>query len=153
MPCYKACYYRCGSLWGNMVHRCGSPQVRTDQVDAAVWQWVSSMLGDPEALEEGLHETVEGKEAASAPLRARLQINDDLLSENRALTPLMLEGARQFAARIRAKLERAGTFEQRRSLLEELDRGAVLSVEDGMKIARASFMSWHADLPIVCRAS
>ncbi len=55
---------------------------RVEDVDGASWEWVKSILLDPEALRAGLQAEQEEREAITKPLRDRLNVVDGLLQEN-----------------------------------------------------------------------
>ena len=48
-------YYKCTARLGGLVGKtCKLPGFRADHVDRVVWDWVRSLVTDPEALAEGL---------------------------------------------------------------------------------------------------
>jgi hypothetical protein len=48
---------------------CIAPSFRAEQVDAAGWEWVKSLLTDPEAMALGLSEVHREREQDSEPIR------------------------------------------------------------------------------------
>jgi site-specific DNA recombinase len=90
-------YYRCTASDGVKANiKCNLPQFRLDQVDAAVWNWVTELLISPHLLEQGLASQKEKQEVDFAQTLERLTIIDDLLEENRKqlnrILDLYLEG-------------------------------------------------------------
>jgi hypothetical protein len=73
---------------------------RADHVDAAVWEWVRSLLMEPKVLEAGLRAEQAAREESLKPLRNRLAVVDDLLADNRRQLERALD------------LYLSGTFEQ-----------------------------------------
>jgi site-specific DNA recombinase len=85
-------YYRCSNAEGrHVIRNCHIPYFRSPQVDAAVWEWVKSWLSNPEALREGLEEQRAEQERANKPLHDRLDVVDDLLSDNRRRLEKLLD--------------------------------------------------------------
>lgn len=64
---------------------------RAEKVDAVVWQWVKSLLTDPTKLKQGLNEYQERKEEELAPLKERLNVIEDLLTNNRTQLNRLLD--------------------------------------------------------------
>jgi hypothetical protein len=67
------------------------PNFRADQVDMVVWRWTKSILADPEALAQGLWEIHRERERESSPVRERLNVVDDLLTDNRTQLERLLD--------------------------------------------------------------
>lgn len=90
---------------------CNSPGFRSDQVDSTVWEWLVWFLSDPKALETGLWAHRQEVESANKPLRERLDVVEDLLTNNRAqlerLLDLYLAGdfSREILTERKARLE------------------------------------------------
>ncbi len=78
-------YYRCPArdTGGDYAHKCDSPYFRADHVDAAVWGWVCEFITNPAALERGLRESQQERNRENEPIRRRLAVVDDLLTDNR----------------------------------------------------------------------
>ena len=90
-------YYRCVANDGTIANiKCGLPQFRLEQVDAAVWQWVTEFLTNPELLEEGMADYQAENEVKNERLIERIGIIDELLADNYAqlnrILDLYLEG-------------------------------------------------------------
>jgi hypothetical protein len=92
-------YYRCPGSRGRRVKPCSAPSFRVDGedgVDALVWDWVKDLLTDPTALREGLEDQRNKQNEENQPLRDRLDLVQDLLSENEErmerLVELYLDG-------------------------------------------------------------
>jgi hypothetical protein len=51
---------------------CKAPNLPVDRADAAVWEWIKSLILDPDRLEKGLKEYQESKAAEAQPLREEL---------------------------------------------------------------------------------
>lgn len=92
-------YYFCPASVSNMdyIRSCTAPMYRSEEVDAVVWQWVKSILADPEKLRIGLEQHRADQEKEHAPIRQRLTVIDELLAEYRRqynrLLDLYLTGA------------------------------------------------------------
>lgn len=84
-------YYRC---WGNH-HAAVKCTMHTNfpqgQMDEAVWNWVKSFLTDPEALLDGLSSYRKEQETAKKPLRDRLSILCDLISDRQQQMERLLD--------------------------------------------------------------
>lgn len=78
-------YYYCPSTRddGFCVHVCDVPYFHADIVDAAIWEWLKSLLLEPKQLEDGLLEYKEKKDKENEPLCIRLNTIADLLKEKR----------------------------------------------------------------------
>jgi site-specific DNA recombinase len=75
-------YYRCLAVHKDDVsHHCKMPSFRVDAVDPVVWDWIASLLTDPQILEEGLNSRLTINENESAPIRERLAIAEDMLKD------------------------------------------------------------------------
>ena len=87
-------YCRCpvGSNRGNGYARtCDMPSFDAERVDSAVWDWVESLLSDPVALTRGLIQHQQERDQANEPLRQRLQVVDDLLTDNKKQLDRLLD--------------------------------------------------------------
>lgn len=84
-------YYKCAGSNSDLVHKCKLPMFRAEKVDAVVWQWVKSLLTDPTKLKQGLNEYQERKEEELAPLKERLNVIEDLLTNNRTQLNRLLD--------------------------------------------------------------
>ena len=76
-------YYSCPGKKKDYARTCDSPSFRADRVDATVWQWIKSFLVDPETLRRGLRGIQTEQERENAPIRERLAVVDDLLTQRR----------------------------------------------------------------------
>ena len=63
----------------------------SQRVDEAVWEWVKSFLTDPESLAEGLELYRAKCEQESEPIRARLDVVESLIDENRGQLEKLLD--------------------------------------------------------------
>jgi len=86
---YYGCAARSHKLM--MARKCDMPMFRSDQVDMVVWRWVKSILADPEALAQGLWEIHQERERENSPVRERLKVVDDLLTDNRTQLKRLLD--------------------------------------------------------------
>jgi hypothetical protein len=79
------------------IHTCSAPRFQVKYVDPVVWNWVRSLLVDPEALSAGLEAQSEAREKERQPLREQLDRIERLLSEHRSqqerLLDIYLDGA------------------------------------------------------------
>jgi site-specific DNA recombinase len=163
-------YYNCCSENGCTAQgRCGQPGFRVDQVDPVVWAWVSEKMSDSDELRRELENHQAEQEAANAPLRERLAVVNDLLTENRGqlerLLDLYLSGEfpREMLIERRSRLETtiAALEKERRALtvqleertltneevqnLEEFARGvanALSLIDDGDFDAKREMIEW-----------
>jgi len=90
-------YYRCWANDGTKVNvKCNLSQFRLERVDAAVWQWVTEFLTNPELLKEGMAVYQAEQEVRNEGVIERLAIIDDLLADHKAqlnrILDLYLEG-------------------------------------------------------------
>ncbi len=131
-------YYRCPARSNPLKYarKCSSPGFRSDRVDAVMWEWMVSFLTDPIALETGLWAHHQELEAQNKPIRVRLAVIDDLLSNNREqlerLLDLYLAGDfnREVLTDRKARLEETITaLEKERDELTAYLGARVLSVE------------------------
>jgi len=70
---------------------CSLPSFRAELVDAAVWDWLSAVLMDPERLKEGLEEYQREQNNLNAPLYSRLEAIESLLHENQSQLDRLLD--------------------------------------------------------------
>jgi len=63
-------------------YQCQMPYFRADQLEPAVWGWVSDILLDPEHLAEGLRAQQAEAERASQALRDRLTLVEESIAEH-----------------------------------------------------------------------
>ncbi len=61
------------------------------EVDAIAWGWLRSILLDPEQLADGLTDYRERQEAEHKPIRARLEIVEELIAEQRKQLERLLD--------------------------------------------------------------
>ena len=90
----KYVYYHCPAL--NYPehypgHTCTGMRFRVDQVDEVIWDWIKSLLTEPQKLMEGLAARREKQDEENAPIRERLRVVDDLLAENRRQQERLLD--------------------------------------------------------------
>jgi len=91
-PSHGRLFYRCSRKRGEVLgERCNAPSFSAKHVDNAVWNYVRSLLLDPVSLIEGLKAQQVEREKANTPLRDRLAIVDDLLTDHRAKLARLLD--------------------------------------------------------------
>ncbi len=77
-------YYVCGASDAiHYSHRCDAKAFRAEGVDAVVWAWIKEHLGNPDLLYQSLANVQAEVETSTAPIRERIGVMDDLLSEHR----------------------------------------------------------------------
>ncbi len=85
-------YYRCMANDGTKVNiKCNLPQFKLERVDAAVWQWVTEFLTNPELLEEGMAVYQAEQEIRNEGVIERLTIIDELLTDHKAQLTRILD--------------------------------------------------------------
>lgn len=85
-------YYGCyGKGNREMLSNCTLPYFRADKVDAITWQWIKSLLTNPENLEQGLQDYQSQKTIENKPLTDRLAIIENLLADNKAQLTRLLD--------------------------------------------------------------
>jgi hypothetical protein len=72
-------------------HICNAPRFQVKYVDPIVWDWVRSLLVDPEALSPGLEAQSSAREKESLPLREELNKIERLLTEHRTQQERLLD--------------------------------------------------------------
>lgn len=76
-------YYRCTGHDGSRANiKCNLPQFRVEQVDAAVWNWVTEFLTNPQLLEQGMEDYQAEQEIINEHLFERITIIDELLADH-----------------------------------------------------------------------
>jgi len=70
---------------------CTGPRFRVDHVDEVVWDWIKSLLTEPETLKEALEAQKAKCDIENAPILERLGVIDDLLAENRRQLDRLLD--------------------------------------------------------------
>jgi site-specific DNA recombinase len=79
-------YYHCGANDRSLTqysYICDLPFFRASQVETAVWDWVKSLLTDPQALTQGLDALRGERQREMDALNARLQAVEGQLAERR----------------------------------------------------------------------
>jgi len=196
-------YYGCRARQtpADYAHKCQTPYFRVGKVDATVWRWIRSLIIDPANLAAELQRLQSQQSEACQPLRARLDVLDGLIADNRhqqeklldlyltgsfdksilterkerlqetinalererinlaaqieaqTLSDEQLETITAFAARVRQGLEAADTdFALQRHLVELLEIGVALVVEDDQRVAYVRCIVGDAALPIATTA-
>jgi len=84
-------YYRCFSMYSNNSGCTQGTYFRAAIVDAIAWNWIKSLLLNPEALRASLDVYQAEREALLAPIRQRLAIVGDLLQEKRGTLERLLD--------------------------------------------------------------
>ncbi len=92
-PAHSYCYYVCPAPYSNynVTRECNARYFRADYVDATVWDWLKSFLTDPDALTAGLWEVHQEREKELVPLRERLAVVDNLITDNRSQLERLLD--------------------------------------------------------------
>ncbi len=141
-------YYICGAKTGDYFGKsCDAPSFIVEIVDTAVWNHISEILADPEKLEEGLRVYHKERERINTPLRERLAIVNDLITDNQAqlerLLDLYLTGsiAKEMLTERKERLEKTLTAlrKEQGTLTSQLSE-AVLNEEQIQRI-KESFAS------------
>jgi site-specific DNA recombinase len=93
MPNRVYLYYRCSTAPNQVVgnRTCNLPTFRADLVDMVVWDWTRTFLADPQVLGDGLDQHIARQHQANEPIRERLKVIDDLLSDNRRRMERLLD--------------------------------------------------------------
>ena len=182
-------YYACGhsKSIGMYAEQCiNTVTYSALKLDSQVWNWIKEILANPDQLQDGLDEYRNALEEESVPLRHRLTVVDDLLSDNyskydrlldlylsgdfpkenlidhkhrlertiesleeekekltaqvnKGLTPEQEQMIKDFAVQLGKGLSRADDkFQARRVIIELLNVSAVLTRENGQKVAYVS---------------
>jgi site-specific DNA recombinase len=87
-------YYRCDARDRSLTqysYICDLPFFRANDVEAAVWDWVKSLLNEPTALTQGLDVLREDREQEKDSLRARLEAVERQLADKRRRLARLLE--------------------------------------------------------------
>lgn len=84
-------YYKCSGNSQDLVRKCKLPMFRAEQVDKVVWEWVKSFLTNPTILTNGLTQYQARKEEETAPIRERLAVIEDLLTNNQVQLNRLLD--------------------------------------------------------------
>lgn len=89
----KYLYYRCNANSNrDYATRCDlSTLFRADHVDAAVWQWVKSLLDNPMRLEKGLDDYRAERNRENEPFQARLTAVKTLIADNQEQLERLLD--------------------------------------------------------------
>ena len=131
------------------------------QTDAGIWDWIKELLTDPETFARGLRKYQAQRDKENEPIRARLGVVDDILSENRRqlerLLDVYLAGdfPRELLTDRKSRLETTiRSLERERSgLVEHLEAGNltegqiqtlrdfVAKVGAGIDVAEADFQT------------
>ncbi|MCB0128443.1 MAG: recombinase family protein, partial [Caldilineaceae bacterium] len=86
-------YYRCNAYKRELANECDYSNLhhRADEVDKIVWNWVISLLTNPERLDSGLAAYKAEKEQNVEPLRERLELVCDLLTDEKEKQARLLD--------------------------------------------------------------
>jgi site-specific DNA recombinase len=119
-------YYYCNGREKKPGTKCSLPQVRCDQLDAAVWAWLKNTMQHPEQLAEGLRGERAAAERENRALRDRLELvvagQGETARQLGELLNLFLEGRfpKALLATRQAELEKqAADLERERADLQE----------------------------------
>jgi site-specific DNA recombinase len=129
-------YYVCPGPGSNRRGGCLGYRINAEAVDALAWDWVSSILKDPEKLRQEIDLYQSGAAAQYGPALDQLKITDDLLIENRnqleRLIDLYMSGtySLEVVQERKKRLEDAiSSLEEQRANLAGAIEGQVLTVE------------------------
>ncbi|MBV7334662.1 recombinase family protein [Chloroflexi bacterium TSY] len=77
-------YYTCNARTtpDSYPHTCKAPYYRGDHLDEAVWQWVKSLLLNPDVMAEGLRAQQEASQSENISASERLTYTEELLQKN-----------------------------------------------------------------------
>jgi site-specific DNA recombinase len=84
-------HYYCNGHRRETVRTCSSPKYRADIVDSEVWQWIRDVMSDPAELRKELENRRAEREKENEPLRDRLIVIRDLVSEHRSQMERLLD--------------------------------------------------------------
>lgn len=90
---YVYAYYRCNALRLELATECPYTNMgyHADVVDTVVWNWLTSLLTQPEQLRLGLEAYKAQKEENVAPLRERLQLVQEMLTKEESKLARLLD--------------------------------------------------------------
>lgn len=144
--CFRCNHSVCGQAQGARLYysckgraavaQCRARKWRSADIDNKVWDWVRSILLNPEQLLEKMRDSQAERSATIAQWQERLAVTDDLIASNEGqlsranelyirgnLTP---EAFSQWEAQLKASL--SGLREQRTKIMAEID-GKLISAE------------------------
>jgi len=76
-------YYRCDAATGRMPgYECQMPHFRGDQLEPAVWEWVSDLLLHPDQMTDGLRAQQAEAKRANQILRDRLALVEESIADH-----------------------------------------------------------------------
>jgi site-specific DNA recombinase len=84
-------YYVCSGEGHTRKHGCEGMRVRIDPVDCIAWDWITSILEDPEKLQQEIDIFQDRANRDNAPTLEQLQITEELLEENRKKLSKLLD--------------------------------------------------------------
>lgn len=87
-------YYKCRSTIDKAVKKykkCNTKNFSSTKVDTIVWQWIKEILTQPEVLQASLQRYVDSQESELKPLKERLKVIENLLTENKTKLDRLLE--------------------------------------------------------------
>jgi site-specific DNA recombinase len=89
-PDHLYLYYVCAGDEHNRLHHCPGMRVRVDSIDRLAWEWLTSILKDPDKLQQEIDIFQDRANRQNAPALEQLHITEELIAENRnRLTRLM----------------------------------------------------------------
>jgi hypothetical protein len=111
------------------------PPFHAALLESKVWEWIKSFLTNPQLLIEGLKSQQAEREQANAPLRERVAVIDDLLTENQQqlqrLLGLYLEGnfPKDMLVEHKTRLEKtiSGLGKERAGMMAHLEARIITS--------------------------
>ncbi|MDR3574080.1 MAG: recombinase family protein [Anaerolineaceae bacterium] len=84
-------YYVCPGPESNRRGGCSGYRINAEAIDTLVWDWLSSILKDPEKLKQELDLYQSGAALQYGPALEQLKITDDLLIDNRNLLGRLID--------------------------------------------------------------
>lgn len=86
-------YYRCNAYKRELVDECENARnyYQAELVDFAVWEWLKSILTNPEELNSGLQVYQTEREKLVAPLRERLKLVNEMVEPERSKLTRLLD--------------------------------------------------------------
>jgi len=112
-------YYACKGAKHDWHGSCKGYAVRVDLVDGIVWDWISTILKDPQKLAAEIDVFQTRAQRENAPALDQMRIVDDLLAENRAKLQRLVDLYMSGAFALEDLQERKNRLEQTIHSLEE----------------------------------
>jgi len=127
-------YYVCAGERHDRAHGCKGMRVRVDAIDGISWEWLTTILKDPDKLQSEIDVFQTQAMREHAPTIEQLHITDELLAENRTklarLADLYISGVfpLEDLQERKTRLEQSiKTLENQKAELTALLEGAILT--------------------------